>query len=219
MFSTNTNLNNKSARIKYRKKSNRSKIKSFIIIFITLLIIGSILSVIDINEVDSNKKKQLSEEVLSYKPTVEKYAKEYHISQYTDYLLAIMQVESGGREKDVMQSSESLDLKPNTLNEDDSIRQGCKYFSELISLAKSKGCDIKSVIQSYNFGKGFLDYVAQKGKKYTFVLAKDFAEENSKNEKVEYNHPIAIKENGGWRYKYGNMFYVYIVNQYVDLNV
>lgn len=219
MFNTNTNLNNKTVRIRYKKKCNRNKIKSFIVTVITLLIIASIVSITDVNDTDANKKKQLSEEVLSYKPMVEKYAKEYNISQYTDYLLAIMQVESSGREKDVMQSSESLDLKPNTLNEDDSIRQGCKYFSELISLAKSKGCDIKAVIQSYNFGKGFLDYVAQKGKKYTFVLAKDFAEENSNSEKVEYNNPIAIKENGGWRYKYGNMFYVYIVNQYIDLNV
>ena len=50
----------------------------------------------------------LSEEVLKHQPTVEKYAKEYGISDYVNYLLAIMQVESGGTATDVMQSSESM---------------------------------------------------------------------------------------------------------------
>ncbi len=45
----------------------------------------------------------LSEEVLKHQPTVEKYAKEYGISDYVNYLLAIMQVESGGTAEDVMQ--------------------------------------------------------------------------------------------------------------------
>ena len=51
----------------------------------------------------------LSAEVLKHQPTVEKYAKEYGISDYVNYLLAIMQVESGGTgTTDVMQASESL---------------------------------------------------------------------------------------------------------------
>ena len=36
----------------------------------------------------------LSEEVLKHQPTVEKYAKEYGISDYVNYLLAIMQLVS-----------------------------------------------------------------------------------------------------------------------------
>ena len=51
----------------------------------------------------------LSQEVLKHQPTVEKYAKEYGISDYVNYLFAIMQVESGGTgTTDVMQASESL---------------------------------------------------------------------------------------------------------------
>ena len=38
----------------------------------------------------------LSAEVLKHQPMVEKYAKEYGISEYVPYLLAIIQVESGG---------------------------------------------------------------------------------------------------------------------------
>ena len=58
----------------------------------------------------------LSAEVLKHQPTVEKYAKEYGISDYVNYLLAIMQVESGGTgTTDVMQASESLGLPLNSL--------------------------------------------------------------------------------------------------------
>ena len=32
---------------------------------------------------------------------------------------------------------------------------------------------------------------------------------------MTYSNPIAIKENGGWRYNYGNMFYVMLVKQYL----
>lgn len=55
----------------------------------------------------------LSAEVLKHQPTVEKYAKKYGVEDYVNYLLAIMQVESGGTAVDVMQSSESLGLPPN----------------------------------------------------------------------------------------------------------
>lgn len=157
----------------------------------------------------------LSEEVLKHQPTVEKYAKEYGIEDYVNYLLAIMQVESGGTTEDVMQSSESMGLPPNSLSTEESIKQGCKYFSELLKSAESKGCDIDTVVQAYNYGGGFIDYVAGHGKKYTYELAVSFAKEKSDGVKVTYKNEISIKENGGWRYKYGNMFYVRLVKQYL----
>ena len=99
----------------------------------------------------------LSQEVLKHQPTVEKYAKEYGISDYVNYLLAIMQVESGGTgTTDVMQASESLGLPLNSLSVEESIKQGCKYFSELLKSAESKGCDINTVVQAYNYGGGFI---------------------------------------------------------------
>ena len=42
----------------------------------------------------------LSAEVLKHQSMVEKYAKEYGISEYGNVLLAIIQIESGGTEKD-----------------------------------------------------------------------------------------------------------------------
>ena len=80
-------------------------------------------------------------------------------------------MESGGTAEDVMQSSESLGLPPNSLSTEESIKQGVKYFSELLASSERLGVDLESVIQSYNYGGGFLGYVANRGNKYTFELA------------------------------------------------
>ena len=157
----------------------------------------------------------LSAEVLAHRPMVERYAAQYGISEYVDVLLAIMQVESGGTLEDVMQSSESMGLPPNSLDTESSIRQGCEYFSELLAKADRLGCDLDSVIQAYNYGGGFLDYVASHGGKYSFELAQAFAEEKSGGVRVTYKNEISIAENGGWRYNYGNMFYARLVKQYL----
>lgn len=158
----------------------------------------------------------LSAEVLKHQPMVEKYARENGISEYVNVLLAIIQVESGGTAEDVMQSSESLGLPPNSLDTESSIKQGCKYFASLLSSCKNQGIDDLNVaIQSYNYGGGYVGYVAGKGKKHTFNLAESFAREKSGGKKVTYTNPIAVAKNGGWRYGYGNMFYVEVVNQYL----
>ncbi len=57
----------------------------------------------------------LSAAVLAHRPMVERYAAQYGISEYVNVLLAIIQVESGGTLEDVMQSSESMGLPPNSL--------------------------------------------------------------------------------------------------------
>lgn len=160
----------------------------------------------------------VSPEVLKYRPMVEKYCTEYNISDYVTVILAIMQVESGGKVADVMQSSESLGLPPNSLDVESSIKQGCKYFSELIRGIEANGCDLNTAIQSYNFGGGFISYVASRGKKYSYTLAEGFSKEKSGGQRVMYTNPIAIPINGGWRYNYGNQFYVKLVEQYLTVN-
>ena len=70
----------------------------------------------------------VSADVLKHQEMVEKYAKEYGILEYVSTLLAIIEVESGGKLKDVMQSSESLGLPPNTLDTEASIHIGRNHF-------------------------------------------------------------------------------------------
>ncbi|MBO1126589.1 DUF1175 family protein [Enterococcus faecalis] len=164
------------------------------------------------NEVGLN----VSSDVLKHRVLVEKYCKEYGILDHINIILAIMQVESGGKVSDVMQSSESLGLPPNSLDTESSIRQGCKYFSELIKGIEANGCDLNTAIQSYNFGGGFIIYVAAHGKKYSYELAEGFSKEKSGSQRVTYTNPIAIPINGGWRYNYGNQFYVKLVEPYLN---
>ena len=177
----------------------------FLMVFSLLLFVAILFS----DEQDSGISNihyggvDVSAEVLAHKPMVEKVAKEYGIEEYVNILLAIIQVESGGTAEDVMQSSESLGLPPNSLSTEESIKQGVKYFSELLASSERLSVDLESVIQSYNYGGGFLGYVANRGNKYTFELAQSFSKEYSGGEKVSYPNPIAIPINGGWRYVYG----------------
>jgi cell wall-associated NlpC family hydrolase len=159
----------------------------------------------------------LSAQVLSYQPLVEKYAKENGIGTYVNYLLAIMQIETGGVGDDVMQCSESLNLPKGTLKPEDSIKQACTYFSSLLLKANAMGCDINTVVQAYNFNGTYIDYVAAHSDKhtYTFDLAQEFAKEKASGKVVSDADPIAVSANGGWRYSYGNMFYVQLVSQYL----
>src|SRR5699024_3998307 len=101
-------------------------------------------------------------DVLRHQPMVEKYAQEYGISEYVPTLLAIIEVESGGKLPDVMQSSESLGLPPNSLDTEASIQQGTKYFSDLLRSAEINEIDINGVIQTYNNGGAYVDYVEQR---------------------------------------------------------
>ena len=177
----------------------------FLMVFSLLLFVAILFS----DEQDSGISNihyggvNVSAEVLAHKPMVEKYAKEYGVEEYVNILLAIIQVESGGTAEDVMQSSESLGLPPNSLSTEESIKQGVKYFSELLASSERLSVDLESVIQSYNYGGGFLGYVANRGNKYTFELAQSFSKEYSGGEKCLTPNPIAIPINGGWRYVYG----------------
>ncbi|EAC6499371.1 bifunctional lytic transglycosylase/C40 family peptidase [Listeria monocytogenes] len=189
----------------------------FLMVFSLLLFVAILFS----DEQDSGFSNiqyggvNVSEEVLVHKPMVEKYANEYGVEEYINVLLAIIQVESGGTAEDVMQTSESLGLPPNTLGREKSIKQGVKYFASLLQTSERNGSDLNAVIQSYNYGGGFLSYISNRGNKYSFELAESFSREYSGGEKVPYPNPIAIPINGGWRYNYGNMFYVQLVSQYL----
>jgi murein DD-endopeptidase MepM/ murein hydrolase activator NlpD len=115
----------------------------------------------------------VSPEVLRYKPTVENYAKEYGVEEYVGIILALMMQESGGRGDDPMQASESYCGQVGCITDPElSIKQGVQYFSQV--LQKANG-DVKLALQSYNFGQGFIDYVNERGGKYTKTLAIEFS--------------------------------------------
>lgn len=154
--------------------------------------------------------------VLRWKPDVQAAAREYGIDDHLNELMAILEVESGGQGEDIFQSSESLGLSPNSLSTEQSISQGVAFFASLLEEADELGVDRNSVYQAYNYGRGYLHYVAENGGMHTQELAEQFASEQAHGETVPYPNPIALEANGGWRYNYGNMFYVSLVHQALE---
>lgn len=127
---------------------------------------------------------------------------------YLPLLMAIMQQESGGNAEatggDVMQSSESIDGNlGNITSVEASITQGVKYFKSLITSAGKKGItDLRVVLQSYNYGPGFMDYALSHGGAYSQELAQGF------REKMRVDH--------AWE-GYGDPHYVPHVLRYVSI--
>ena len=156
--------------------------------------------------------------VLQHREMLEKVAKEKGLSADLEVLYAIMNVESGGRLKDVMQSSESMGLPVNTLGTEDSIEQGLRYYKELKEKTRELSLDEKSLWQAYNYGIGFLYYVKEHGGQYQDSLAENFAKEQSGGKIVAYKNKLATKENGGYRYQYCNMFYARLIEENILRN-
>ena len=156
--------------------------------------------------------------VLQHREMLERVAKEKGLSADLEVLYAIMNVESGGRLKDVMQSSESMGLPVNTLGTEDSIEQGLSYYKELKEKTRELSLDDKSLWQAYNYGIGFLYYVKEHGGQYQDSLAENFAKEQSGGKLVAYKNKLATKENGGYRYQYGNMFYARLIEENILRN-
>ena len=156
--------------------------------------------------------------VLQHREMLERVAKEKGVSADLEVLYAIMNVESGGRLKDVMQSSESMGLPVNTLDTEDSIEQGLRYYKELKEKTRELSLDEKSLWQAYNYGIGFLYYVKEHGGQYQDSLAENFAKEQSGGKLVAYKNKLATKENGGYRYQYGNMFYARLIEENILRN-
>ena len=121
--------------------------------------------------------QSLSAEVLAYKPLIEAELKKYGLENLTPILLAILQQESGGvLSRDIFQASESLGLPPNTITDPlYSIQVGVKYFVNVYNTGKEKGVDIQSVVQSYNFGGGYIDYSSSNGGVHSEEVAKQFS--------------------------------------------
>ncbi|MGM0229054.1 hypothetical protein IGJ28_001116 [Enterococcus sp. AZ091] len=200
--------------IQYRKPIMQVVIGFFVFIIVSFLLIFNRESIE--NEGIATDTQNLSAEVLRYKPLVEKYAKQYGGSEYVPYILALMQVESGGRGGDPMQSSESLGLPPNTIQDPvRSIEQGVKFFIQNVKSALAQGVDLHTALQAYNYGGGFIGFVKERGGKYTFELAKEFSKKMALGVTVPYINAISTSMGYSYRYNYGNMFYVPNLLQYV----
>lgn len=182
-----------------------------LLLFIMLIFVTVFSSKVE----ESTEFSGINDAVLAYYPIVSSYAYEYGIPEYTNIILAIIMIETGGEALDVMQSSESLGLPPNTISDPiTSIDAGVKHLASVIKDAQEKDLDYWTPIQAYNYGSGFNNYISNNGKQYTFDLASSFAAEQANNQVTTYNNAVAAF-NGYWRYQYGNMYYVKLVQQFM----
>lgn len=200
----------------HRKSSEKDKF--FRSAFVVALIFFSFTLLLLLYQKSTAYHWHYPKSVLMHREMLERVAKEKGLSADLEVLYAIMNVESGGRLKDVMQSSESKGLPVNTLDTEESIEQGLSYYKELKTKARELSLDEKSVWQAYNYGIGFLYYVKENGGMYQDSLAESFSKEMSGGKTVPYRNKIAVEENGGYRYQYGNMFYARLIEENIERN-
>ena len=137
----------------------------------------------------SESNEALSQEVLSYTATIQKYANQYGIPEYVSVIQAIMMQESGGRGTDPMQSSECpyntrYSNSPNAIQDADySIQVGIQYYADCL---KEAGCTspqdmdkLKLSLQGYNYGNGYITWAIQKYGGYSAENALQFSNEQA----------------------------------------
>jgi len=155
---------------------------------------------------------RVSEQVRQYEPLVASYAKTNGVLEYKDVLLSIMMQESGGGGDDPMQSSESRCGKPGCIKDpEQSIQSGVAHFSKMLDEADG---DLELAVQSYNFGRGFIQFAQREAGGYTQEAAIDFSKQMyakaEDKEKYRCLRPEAREINAC----YGDMYYVQAVMKY-----
>lgn len=156
----------------------------------------------------------LSDEVLSYRPAVERIAAKYGMSEYVELILAVMMQESGGRGLDVMQAAEGsfntkYPHKPNGITDPEySIECG---IQELKYALEKAGCTgptdldrIKLALPGYNYGSGYIDWAMERDGGYT------------KENAIAYSDMMCARPS--WPYdRYGDKEYVEHVLRYYQI--
>jgi hypothetical protein len=151
-----------------------------------------------------------------YQPIVEEELNKHELKQYTAIVLGMMYQESKGKGTDPMQASESLGLGRNEIKDPGiSIKQGINQFSKIFKAGKEKGVDLDTIIQSYNMGPGYIEFIAKNGGKHSEDLAKQFSEIQVSANPELYNCD-GDKGNFRYPYCYGDYTYSEKVNQRTD---
>lgn len=146
-----------------------------------------------------------TKKVEKHRETVERYAEDIGVPEYTNLLLAMMLQESGGQGDDPMQSSESLCGSVGCIDSpEESIEQGVKYFAT--ALEKADG-DIQLAVQSYNFGLGFIEYVQGRGRSFDQEIVNQFSQKMYQEVEAKEQYQCLRQEAEVLDACYGDIFY------------
>lgn len=201
---------------KRTKRSSNIALLLFLMIFAFVLIDQSIQQKIEEKAV-SFLPNPVSEDVQKYTPVLQMELEKVNMEEYTVVLAAIMQQESKGKGGDPMQASESAGLPPNSIqNPEQSIKQGVKHFQRALEYGNRKNVDFPTVIQAYNMGIGYIDFVAQQGGKHSEEIAKEFSLEQAEKNPQVYNCG-GDKNNFRYPYCYGDFTYTTKVTKNIEI--
>lgn len=167
--------------------------------------------------------------VEQWRDLVTEVADEKGMSDYVGLILAIIQIESGGKGTDIMQSSESAGYAPNHFKDErKSVEQGVKHLKNVVNVLGEYSDkyldDHKLIAQTYNFGLGFARHVGGKNLDgYDIEVSESYSKDivavslgNLSGETYEYNNPIADKVGKNYLYRNGgNFLYGELVGEYI----
>jgi len=202
-----------------KKKRKRKKWKSFFVLFLLFCGLAWFQSHFQKQSSPPLVKTDSFAAAKKYMPYINNELAKYHLEEHTPVLIALMQQESHGLGGDPMQSSESAGLTKNTITDPkQSIQVGVKHFQRVLAYGTQQKVDFPTIIQAYNMGAGYIDYVAQHGGKHSEELAKEFSLLQVKQKPSLYNCG-GDKNNFRYPYCYGDYSYSTKVSKNIQLLV
>ncbi len=177
-----------------------------VLMILILILFGGILSFV--NDDSSETSNRVSSQVQNYDMVIQRYAKQYGISEFTELIKAVMMQESGGQGTDPMQASEcafntQFPNNPNGITDPEySINVGIQNLAACLKAAGTENPidmqNIQLALQGYNFGNGYISWAKQRG---------GYSAANA----IEFSNIMAKKL--GWA-SYGDINYVNNVLRY-----
>lgn len=197
----------------------------WVIVGITTLLVVVIMGIVGMGTTTKEESNnfgmnELSPEVLTYRPIIEAELSIYGLEELTPILLAILQQESGGNlQRDIFQASESLGLPPNTIADPlYSVQVGVKNFVAIYKKGTAKKVDTETIVQSYNFGSAYIDFISANGGIHSEELAKKFSSQQMKQYPGKYSCGGGTG-NSRYPYCFGDWSYTTKVFSYMTPNV
>ncbi|QWG92894.1 hypothetical protein EXW40_27735 (plasmid) [Bacillus mycoides] len=174
--------------------------------------------------------KNLDPDVERWRGLVEQEAAAQGMQDYVSLLLAIIQIESGGRgTRDIMQSSESAGYgRPNVFQtEEESVRQGVKHLKECLLALKAFNMgyenNVKALAQAYNYGNYFATWLGKRGGEYNLEVAEEYSRTvvapslgNTTGITTSYVNETSLRVGKPYRYvDGGNFHYGELISEYI----
>lgn len=168
-------------------RSAMATISAGAVVVLLVVILGVIGGIVSVS--GSSSAEPLSQEVLAYTSTIQKYASQYGIPDYVASIQAIMMQESGGRGTDPMQASECpyntrYPNSPGAIQDPEySIQVGVQYYADCVNMA---GCESPADMsrlqlswQGYNYGNGYIGWALSNYGGYSLENALLFSQQQA----------------------------------------